>query len=329
MINDYMSRALFVMRKPCLAALLGALFLQPAAAQQPMRIISGFPPGGAVDALARIFAERFAEASGRPAVVETRAGASGQIAAQVVRSSPPDGNTLLVAPDSFAVLYPHTVSKPAYDPLTDFQPVAHLGGYPLAFAVGPGAPIRDLKEYITWAKSAPRNASFGTPGSGSNAHFMGVLIGQVLGLPMVQIAYKGVGPAVNDAIGGQVPAIIMPLGTLLPQAAAGKLRILAHSGSKRSDEAPAYATFRELGYSIEVTGWFGLFAPAKTPPAVTARQNEIVLQSIRTETVRAQLRKLDLETREMTQADLVALLRREFDRWAPVVKASGFRADDQ
>lgn len=310
-------------------ALAGLFGCTLAHAQQPMRIVSGFPPGGAVDALARIFAERFTEAMGRPVVVETRAGASGQIAAQTVRTAAPDGNTLLVAPDSFAVLYPHTVSKPVYDPLNDFSPVAHLGGYPLAFAVSPNVPVKDVKEYIAWAKADPRNASFGTPGAGSNAHFLGVLIGQVLNLPMVQVAYKGVGPAVNDAIGGQVPALIMPLGTLLPQATAGKLRILAHSGSRRSDAAPSYATFRELGYAIEVTGWFGLFAPAKTPPAVTTRLNDIVQQSIKNESVRAQLRKLDLETREMTPAELVTHLRREFDRWGPVVKASGFSADGQ
>ena len=301
----------------------------PAAAQQPMRIISGFPPGGAVDALARIFAERFGEALGRTVVVETRAGASGQIAAQAVKAAAPDGNTLLVAPDSFAVLYPHTVSKPAYEPLVDFVPVAHLGGYPLALAVGAGVPAKDLKEYVAWAKSGQRNASFGTPGAGSNAHFLGVLIGQTLGLPMVHIAYKGVGPAVNDAVGGQVPAIIMPLGTLLPQVSGGKLRILAHSGSKRSEEAPSYPTFRELGYPIEVNGWFGLFAPARTPPAITGRLNEIVIQAIRTESVRSRLQKLDLETREMSQADLVAHLKSEYERWAPIVKASGFSADGQ
>ena len=120
-----------------------------------------------------------------------------------------------------------------------------------------------------------------------------------------------------------------PLGTLLPQASGGKLRILAHSGSKRSEEAPSYATFRELGYPIEVNGWFGLFAPAKTPAAVTARLNDIVVTAIRSENVKAQLRKLDLETREMSQAELVAHLKREFDRWGPVVKASGFSADGQ
>jgi tripartite-type tricarboxylate transporter receptor subunit TctC len=216
-----------------------------------------------------------------------------------------------------------------YDPLADFVPVAHLGGYPLALAVGAGVPAKDVKEYVAWAKSDPRNATFGTPGAGSNAHFLGILIGQTLGVPMVHVAYKGVGPAVSDAVGGQVPAIIMPLGTLLPQASAGKLRILAHSGSKRSEEAPSFPTFRELGYPIEVNGWFGLFAPARAPAAVTARLNDIVIQSIRTEAVRAQLRKLDLETREMSQAELVAHLKREYDRWGPVVKASGFSADGQ
>jgi tripartite-type tricarboxylate transporter receptor subunit TctC len=261
-------------------------------------------------------------------VVETRVGASGQIAGQAVKAAAPDGNTLLVAPDSVIVLYPHTVSKPVYDTLADFQPVAHLGGYPLALAVGAAVPAKDLKEYVAWAKSDPRNASYATPGTGGNGHFVGVLIAQTLAIPMVNVPYKGVGQVVNDAIGGQVPAIVLQLGTLLQHAKGGRLRILAHSGGRRSDAAPTVPTFRELGYPIEASGWTGLFAPAKTPSAVTARLNDIVIQSLRTEAVRSRLQKLDLEPREMTPAELAAHVKAEYDRWGAVVKASGFNADN-
>lgn len=305
-----------------------ALCATPALAQT--RIISGFPPGGGVDSLARIFAERLSEALGRPVVVETRTGAAGVISAQALKASAPDGNTLMVAPDSMISLYPHTVSKPAYDTLADFIPVAHLGGYPIALAVGAASPAIDLKEYINRAKAAPANANYGTAGAGTTLHFIGLIIGQATGVGMTHVAYRGVAPALTDVIGGQVPAVILPLGTLLPLANGGKLRILAHSGSRRSTAAPNVPTFKELGYpTVEVSGWFGLFAPARTPPEIIGRYNSIVLQAERTAATQEKLRALDLETREASPAELTALLKADYERWGPVVKASGFSADSQ
>ncbi len=304
------------------------LCVAPALAQT--RIISGFPPGGGVDSLARIFAERLSEALGRPVVVETRTGAAGVISAQALKASAPDGNTLMVAPDSMISLYQHTVSKPAYDTLADFIPVAHLGGYPIALAVGAASPAIDLKEYINRAKAAPANANYGTAGAGTTLHFIGLIIGQATGVGMTHVAYRGVAPALTDVIGGQVPAVILPLGTLLPLANGGKLRILAHSGSRRSNAAPNVPTFKELGYpTVEVSGWFGLFAPARTPPEIIGRYNSIVLQAERTAATQEKLRALDLETREASPAELTALLKADYERWGPVVKASGFSADSQ
>jgi tripartite-type tricarboxylate transporter receptor subunit TctC len=309
-------------------ALLLFVLVSPSIAQsQTVRIFSGFPPGGAVDALARIFAERISENLARPVIVETRAGAGGLLAAQAVKAATPDGSTLLVAPEGIMVLYPHTVSKPVLNTLVDFIPVAHLGGYPLGLAVGAAVPAKDLKEYVAWAQRAPANLTYATAGAGTALHFFGLLIGQSTGIPMVHVAYKGVGPAIADAVGGQVPAVVLPLGTLLQQAKAGKLRILAHSGARRSDAAPAVPTFRELGYPIESSGWFGLFAPANTPSAVTSRLNGIVIQAMRTDAVRAKVQALDLEIAEMTPAELSSKLKTEYDRWGPIIKGSGFNAD--
>lgn len=307
-----------------------ALGAAPARAQAQTRIISGFPPGGGVDTLARIFAERFTEALGRPVIVETRTGAAGVISAQALKAAAPDGNTLMVAPDSMITLYPHTVSKPAYDTLADFTAVAHLGGYPIGLAVGAGNPAADLKEYIGRAKLSAANASYGSAGAGTTLHFIGLVIGQATGAPMTHVAYRGVGPALTDVIGGQVPAVILPLGTLLPQANAGKLRILAHSGSRRSAAAPAIPTFKELGYpAVEISGWFGLFAPARTPAEIVNRYNTLVIQAERTAATQEKLRALDLETREASPAELAASLKAEYERWGPIVKASGFSADSQ
>jgi tripartite-type tricarboxylate transporter receptor subunit TctC len=311
-------------------ALAVASFPALASAQSQIRILSGYPPGGAVDALARIFGERLSEALGRPVVVETRAGAAGRIAAMALKAAPPDGNTLMVVPDSQITLYPHTVSKPVYDTLRDFVPIAHLGSYPIAFAIHPNLAAKDLRAFLAWAKEAPRNASYGSGGTGSTLHFLGLIVGQATGVPLVHVAYRGVGPAMTDVIAGQIPAVILPLGTLLKQAAGGKVRILAHSGSARSAAAPDIPTFKELGYpSVEVNGWFGLFAAAGTPADIVSRYNSVVVQAMRSPATRERLRTLDLEIREMTPAQIAATLKAEYDRWAPIVKASGFSADSR
>jgi len=312
------------------AALVLALSTFAVRAQTPVRILSGYPPGGAVDTLARVFGEKLAEAIGRPVVVENRAGAAGQIASEALKAAAPDGNTLMVAPDSSMTLYPHTVKKPAYDTLADFVPVAHVGSYPIGFGVNAGIPVSDLREYVNWAKAGPNNATYGSGAYGSTLHFMGLMLGQATGLALVHVPYRGVGPAITDVVAGQLPAVMQPLGTLLAQARAGKIRILAHSGSRRSSAAPDVPTFKELGYpTLEVAGWFGLFAPAGIRPEVVARYNEIVVQATRTPVVRERMRSLDLEIREMAPAEISAMLKIEYDRWGPIVRASGFSADSQ
>jgi tripartite-type tricarboxylate transporter receptor subunit TctC len=312
------------------AALVFSFSTFTARAQTPVRILSGYPPGGAVDTLARVFGEKIAEAIGRPVVVENRPGAAGQIASEALKAAAPDGNTLMVAPDSSMTLYPHTVKKPAYDTLADFAPVAHVGSYPIGFGVNAGIPAGDLREWVIWAKASPNNATYGSGAYGSTLHFMGLMLGQATGVALLHVPYRGVGPAITDVIAGQLPAVMQPLGTLLAQARAGKIRILAHSGSRRSSGAPDVPTFKELGYpTLEVAGWFGMFAPAGIRPEVVARYNEIVVQATRTPVVRERMRSLDLEIREMAPAEISAMLKFEYDRWGPIVRASGFSADSQ
>ncbi|MDO8596676.1 MAG: tripartite tricarboxylate transporter substrate-binding protein, partial [Sulfuricaulis sp.] len=162
-----------------------------AQAQTTARMLSGYPPGGAVDALARVFAEKLADAIGRPFVVETRAGAAGQIAAMALKASAPDGNTLMVVPDSAIVLYPHTVRTPAYDTLNDFVPVAHAGSYDIGLAVGAGVPANDLREWVSWAKADKKNATYGSAGAGTNLHFLGLMLAQATGVQLVHVPYRG------------------------------------------------------------------------------------------------------------------------------------------
>lgn len=312
------------------SALLVFFLVGSAQAQTAVRILSGYPPGGAVDALARVFAEKLAEALEKPVVVETRTGAAGQIAASALKASAPDGNTLMVVPDSALTLYPHTVKAPAYDTLNDFVPVANLGSYDIGFGVGANVPSTTLKEWAAWVKSNPKNGTYGSPGAGTNQHFLGLMLGNSTGLHLDHVAYRGVGPAVADLLGGQVPALMLPLAQMLPQIKAGKIRILAHSGGRRSAVVPEVPTFKELGFSaMEVSGWYCMIAPAGTRAEVLARYNDIVNRSMRTAFVRDRMRALDLEILEMSPADIGARLKAEHERWRPVVKASGFTADSQ
>jgi tripartite-type tricarboxylate transporter receptor subunit TctC len=307
-----------------------ALVSWTAQAQTAARVLVGYPPGGAIDALGRIYSERLAEALGRPFVVETRTGASGQIAASALKASPADGGSLMVVPDSAITLYPHTVKKPAYDTLNDFVPVAHVGSSDIGLAVGPNVTAKDLKEWTEWAKTDSRNAVYGSPGSGTNMHFLGLMLAQATGVELVHLPYRGVGPALADLLGGQVHTVMLPLAQLVQQAKSGRIRILGHAGVRRAPIAPEILTFKELGYpTLEVTNWYLIIAPAGTPAPVVNRYNEIIVQSQRTAQVRERMRGLDLEIQEMAPGEIAAKLTAEHARWAPIVKASGFSADSQ
>ncbi len=299
-----------------------------AQAQAPARMISGFPPGGAVDILARIFAEKWSEAIGRPAVVENRAGAGGVVGMEAVKAAAPDGNTLIVAPESNIVVYPHTVAKPAYDPIADFTAIALAGKYVLALCVSTAIPAQDLAQFISWAKGNPKSASFGSSGAGSLLQFYGMFIAQTIGAPLTHVPYRGVGPAINDLVAGQVAAAVLPLGTILPQVNAGKARVLAHSGSVRTAAAPGVPTFKELGYpGLEQPGWFAIFGPARIRPEVLARLNETFNSALRTPATRERLIKLDLDVQEMSPGELSALIKADLDHWGRVVRQSGWKPE--
>src|SRR5258706_233929 len=232
----------------------------------PAKMLVGYPPGGAVDVLGRRFAETMSEALVRPVVVENRPGAVGQIAAEALKAAAPDGNTLMVAPDATVVIRPQTLSKPPFDPIADFAPVAHAGNWAFALGVHAGLPVKTLADYASWARANPDKASFASSGAGGSTHFFGVLLGQTLGVPLAQVSYKGAGPAILDVVGGHIPATVQPLGTLLAQAKAGRIEGLGMSARARSPGAPEVPTFAELGLpALTADAWFGVFAPAATP----------------------------------------------------------------
>ena len=296
----------------------------------PVRMLAGFPPGGNVDILARLLAEKLSESLDRPVVVENRPGAGGQIALELVKAAAPDGNTLVLTPDASLVLRPLTLKNPPYDPRTDFAAVAHTGGQDYVFAVGANIPARDLREFAGWAGANPGGANFGSAGQGGVTHFLGLLIGEAIGVPLRQVPYKGSGPAVTALVGGEISATVQPIGTVVAQAKAGRIRILAVSGKARYLAFPNVPTLAELGHpSLTVSSWFGIFAPARTPPEIVSRMNEIFIRAMRTQPVKDKLQNLLLDVRELTPAQFAAVVNADYQRWVPVIKASGFSGESR
>ena len=313
-----------------LAALLASP--APACAQAPadkqVRILVGFAPGGSADIAARLLAERMKEELKQPVGVENRPGAGGRIVAEALKNAPADGSVLMLAPIVVTVLAPMVFSKLPYDPATDFAPVAHVANFQFALSVNASHPAKNMKELIAWYKANPAKASFGSPAPGSLPHFFGVMIGRNTGLDLIHAPYNGGGPLMNALMGDQITAGIDTLVDQIELARSGRIRLLATSGASRSPLQPEVPTFLESGLAgVEGTSWFAVYAPAKTPDATVRQLNAAINRSLANPELRERFAKLGLEPTGGTPADLTARAAQDTARWAPVVKASGFRAD--
>jgi tripartite-type tricarboxylate transporter receptor subunit TctC len=306
-------------------ALIALIATSQAHAQATGRVILGFAPGGAVGIVTTMTADKLREALGQPFIHDNRAGGEGMLAIDAVKASEPNGNTLLMTPIANICIYPHTYKKLAYDVQRDFVPVAMVGAYNIALATGPSTQARTLAEFISWAKANPKQAAFGTPGAGNIPHFYGLMFANAAGIAMTAVPYKGSPPTVTDLVGGHIAAAVTTLGDFLAQAKAGKLRVLAHSGRERSPLAPDVPTFTELGHTaLQGGGWYGLFAPAGTPPGVVDRINRIVVAAQKSPDMSARMRELGLEIELTTPAEFAAVVRADSERWGKVIRAAGF-----
>lgn len=319
-------------RRTCLhaasaAALLGPLGLARAQSGT-VRVLVGFAPGGSVDALARLCAEAIQAASGRAAVVENRAGAAGRLAAEAVKAAPPDGDTLLVAPQGPMTLFPHVFKALKFDPTKDFLPVTRIAAGDFALTIGPLVPAKDMAGFRDWLKTAGAKAAYGSPGAGTLPHFVGVSIARALGVPMTHVPYKGSALSMNDLAGGQIAATVSPVTEALELHKAGRVRIIATTGAVRSGFVDGVPTLKEAGIDVELPLWFGLYAPAATPAAAADRVRSAVHATLATPASRDKLARLGLVPAPSTTAELVALQKRESEMWGPIVKASGFTPED-
>ena len=295
---------------------------------RPVRILVGFAAGGTADLMARLVADKMKDSLGQPVIVENRPGAAGRIAADAVKAAPPDGSTLMVMPIGPMAVVPHTYKTLSYDPLKDFAAVGIGATFDFALAAGPASGAKSWSEYVAWAKANPSKSSYATSGAGSLPHFFGVLLGKEAGIEMVHVAYKGSAAYVNDLMGGSIPIAVDTVADLSELHRANRIRILATSGTQRSPAVPEVPTFNELGVkNVEASGWFGFFAPARTPPATIELLNRHLNMALRSPDVVDKLRNVGMEPATSTPDEFAKRLAADYAKWGPVVKATGFTAE--
>ena len=314
------------------ALALVAVFASTAALGQafpnhPVKLISPFPPGGGSDVVARILAPKLLEATGQQFVVENRTGAAGNVGADYVAKSPPDGYTLLVANNT--VVTNPAVAKSPFDVVKDFTPVALIGSTAVALAVHPAFPAKSVDELVKLARENPGKYSYSSCGNGTAMHLAGELFKQLAKVDIVHIAYRGCGPAIVDGVGGQVPILFNTITNTAPQAKGGKLRILALASPTRSPVDKALPVIAESagfeGFDADI--WFGILAPAGTPPDVVQKLNAEIGRALGSQEVQDRLAAQLFAIQTATPAAFGDLIKRDLARWSKLVKEAGIKGD--
>jgi tripartite-type tricarboxylate transporter receptor subunit TctC len=290
-----------------------------------VRIVVGFPPGGAPDILARLFAEK--AQLGPPMLVDNRPGAGGNLGADLVAKSPPDGYTIAMATVGTHAINGAIYSKMPYDMVRDFVPVAHVASAPNLLVVTNDLPVKNVAELISYMKANPDKLSFGSPGIGTSVHVSGELFKSMTGTKMQHVPYKGRQFAIPDLVGGQIQVMFDNMPSALPMARDGKIRALAQTTATRSPAAPDVPTVAETVPGFEATTWFAVFAPAGTPKDVVARINAELQRVFKLPDVVDKLKTLGLEPSISSPEELARYQAIEIAKWAKVVKESGAKAE--
>ena len=305
-------------------------FAQESYPSKPIRMVVSFAAGGPTDTVARVMGARMAELLGQPFVVENRAGAGGNIGADVVAKAPPDGYTLLMATVSTHAINPGLYRKMPYDPVRDFAPVGQVGVTPIVLAVHPSVPARDVQSLVGLLKANPRKYSYGSSGMGSILHLCGEAFkSSAGGLDAVHVPYRGSAPMMGDLVGGQISWAFDALPTVLPQAQAGAIRVIGGGMATRARALPDLPTLQEQGVSgFECYTWNAILAPAKTPAAIVARLSEAINTALADPAVFKRLQEVGVDpTPGGTPEKLGEFIKAELAKWAPIIKASGAQVD--
>lgn len=302
----------------------------PLAAQdypnRPVRLIVGFPPGGAADILGRTAAQHLSEALGQQVVVDNRGGAGGLIATEIAARANADGYTLLFTSIPH-VINPHLYRKVAYDALRDFVPVVQFVAVPLMMAASPSTAAKTVKELIAAARSKPGQINYASAGSGSSSHLAMELLKSMARIDMAHIPYKGTGPLITDLIAGQVSVTIASAVPLAPQVRAGKLRGMAVTSPRRSPSFPDLPAIAETVPGYEVVNWFGIIAPVGVPKSVISRLNQELNAALASADLRKRLSRQGADAVGGTAADFARVIESDFAKWAKVVRDSGAKVD--
>ena len=295
---------------------------------KPVRIVVPFAPGGTADTLGRLVAQRLAESFKENFIIENRGGAGGVIGSELVAKAAPDGYTLLVSGVASHCIAPALSRNFPFDPLRDFTHIALFGGPPGVLVIHPSLPVRDLKEFIAYAKAEDGKLAYGSPGNGTQGHLIAEQLKQVAGIQMTHVPYKGASLAVADLIAGHLKVTSTTLTTAATQIKAGRARALAVSSEKRVPDFPDVPTFGELGYpELAAAIWFSLSGPPGMPPEIVARLNSEVRRVLKLPEVRERLRPEGIEPGDLDPQQFAAFLASELKRWGPIVRASGATAD--
>ncbi|MEI8265111.1 MAG: tripartite tricarboxylate transporter substrate binding protein [Betaproteobacteria bacterium] len=297
---------------------------------KPVRVIVPFAPGNTLDASLRQVGEVFQRNTGQPIVIDNRPGGAGIVAAQALLQSPPDGYTLLLTNTSMLTINPHTFSKLPYDTEKSFKHVTNFLGATMVFAVNAAnVPPNTMAEFIAWAKPQGPKISYASFTAGNSSHFAGVILNRRTGTELTHVPFNGTPPAVQNLVGGQVHAAILPLLAVKPHMESGKVKVLAVTSPQRSPHMPGVPSFTELGLpEMEIFIWSSLAVPAGTPDTVVTRLNEEFVKALRTEEIREKWRQVDFTPLPTTPQEVSRFVQAESARWAEAVKISGFKVQD-
>ncbi len=295
---------------------------------KPVRLVIPFPPGGPLDAVGRTIAQKLTEAWGQNVVVDNRPGAGGNIGADLVAKSAPDGYTVVMGALSTHAVNPSLYPKMPYDAVKDFAPISLVAVTPNVLVVNPVLPVNSAREFIAYAKANPGKLAFGSGSNGSAGHLAGELFKAETGADMLHVPFKGAAPAMQALLAGDTQLMFDNLASSTPQVKAGKLKALAVTTAQRSKLAPDLPTLAEAGLpGFDITTWFGLLAPAGTPPDIVARWNSEVTRILNAPDVRERLLLLGVEPAPNSPQEFAQFIGREMTKYARIVKLSGAKVD--
>jgi tripartite-type tricarboxylate transporter receptor subunit TctC len=296
--------------------------------ERVVRIVNPYPPGGSVDVMARILAQKLSDNLGQQFIVENRAGGGGNTGSDFVAKAEPDGYTLLFTAPGPLTVNQTLYSKLSFDPAKDFAPIALFATAPIVLIVNPAVPANDVRQLIALAKKEPGKINFASAGNGTTNHLSGELFKSMAQIDIVHVPYRGAGPAMNDLVGGHVQMFFDLMPVVLPQIAAGKVRALANAGARRPAALPNVPTVAEQGLAgFDASSWYGLVAPAKTPEPVLAKLRDEVAKALKAPDMVARIHELGSEPGTAFGKDFGTFMAAETGKWAEVIRASGAKAD--